>query len=55
MNTLEGQQEWCSVQENYRKKTPVVWPCDEDERGAHSGHSREKKKSEAKPMMARCV
>ena len=43
-----------SVQENYRKTTQVVRPCDEDERGAHSeknarcGHTREKKTREAK-------
>ena len=30
MNTLEGQQEWC-VQENYRKTTEVVRPCEENE------------------------
>ena len=44
-----------SVQENYRKTTEVVRPCDENERGAHSeknagcGNTRENKKREAKP------
>ena len=43
------------VQQNYRKMTEVVWPCEENERGAHSeknakcGHTREKKKRAAKP------
>ena len=36
MNTLEGQQEYHTRQENYRKTTEVVRPCDEDERGLHS-------------------
>ena len=50
-----------SVQENCRKTTEVVRPCEENERGAHSennarcGHTREKKKRDAKPKMARCV
>ena len=36
------------VQENYRKTTEVVRPCEENERGAHSeknarcGHTRER-------------
>ena len=48
-------------QENYRKTTEVVRPCEENERGAHSeknarcGHTREKKKRAAKPKMDRCV
>ena len=48
-----------SVQENYRKTTRVVQPCDEDERGAHSEKNargrdtREKKKRAAKPKMER--
>ena len=56
MNTLERQQEWC-VQENDRKTTEVVRPCEENEGGAHSeknaicGHTREKKKRAAKPKM----
>ena len=46
-----------SVQENYRKTTEMVRPCEENERGAHSeknarcGHTREKKKRVAKPKM----
>ena len=56
MNTLEGQQEWCKHQENYRKTTEVVRPCEENERGAHSeknarGRPGEKKKREAKPKV----
>ena len=49
------------VQENYRKTTEVVRPCEENERGAHSekkvrcGHSGKKKKRMAKPTMARCM
>ena len=49
------------VQENYRKTTEVVRPCEENESGAHSeknarcGHTREKKKRAAKPKMERCV
>ena len=44
-----------AVQENYRKTTQVVRPCDEDERGAHSeknarcGHTRDEKRV-AKPI-----
>ena len=44
-----------SVQENYRKTTEAVRPCDENERGAHSeknagcGNTRENKEREAKP------
>ena len=46
-----------NVQENYRKKTEVVRPCEEKERGAHSEknvrceHTGEKKKRAAKPTM----
>ena len=47
-----------SVQENFRKTTEVVRPCEENERGAHSeknvrcGHDTgEKKKRTAKPTM----
>ena len=49
------------VQENYRKTTEVVRPCEENERGADSeknavcGHTREKKKRAAKPKMERCL
>ena len=48
-----------SIQENYRKKTHVVLPRGEDERGAHSEenarcrHTREKKKRPAKPRVER--
>ena len=48
-------------QENYRKTTQVVRPCEETERGAPSeknarcGQTRENKKREAKPKMERCV
>ena len=48
-----------SVQENYRKTTEVVRPCEKNERGAHSeknvrcGHTGEKKKRTAKPTMER--
>ena len=58
INTLEKQQEW---RKRPRKTTEVVRPCEEDERGAHSqkharfGHTREKKKWEAKPKMERCL
>ena len=47
------------VQENYRKTTEVVRPCEKNERGAHSeknvrcGHTGEKKKRTAKPTMER--
>ena len=50
-----------SVQENYRKTTEVVRPCEENESGAHSeknaicGHFRKKKKRAAKPKMERCM
>ena len=50
-----------SVQENYRKTTEVVRPCEKNERGAHSeknvrcGHTGEKKKRTAKPTMERCM
>ena len=46
-----------SVQENYRKTTEVVRPCENNERGAHSeknvrcGHTGEKKKRTAKHTM----
>ena len=53
---------YCTVvQENYRKTTEVVRPCEENEKGAHSdknvrcGHTREKKKRTAKPTMERCM
>ena len=45
-----------AVQENYRKTTQVVRPCDENERGARSeknarcGHTRDKRKRVAKPI-----
>ena len=48
-----------SVQENFRKKTEVVRPCEKNERGAHSeknvrcGHTGEEKKRTAKPTMER--
>ena len=48
-----------SFQENHRKTTEVVRPCEENERGAHSeknarcGHTREKKERPAKPKMKR--
>ena len=54
MNTYTGTTR--VVQENYRKTTEVVRPCDEDERGAHSeknarcGHTGEKKKRKANLM-----
>ena len=60
MNTLDIKS-GASIQENYRKTTEVVRPCEENERGAHSeknarcGHTREKKKRAPKPMMERCV
>ena len=44
------------VQENYRKTTEVVRPCEENERGAHGeknvrcGHTGEKKKRKANVM-----
>ena len=44
-----------------KKKTEVVWPCEENERGAHSeeiarcAHTREKKKRAVKLKMERCV
>ena len=50
-----------SVQENYRKTTGVVRPCEENERGAHSQknvrcrHTGKKKKRTAKPTMERCM
>ena len=46
---------------NSKKTSQVVWPRDEDERGAHSeknarcGHTREKKKRVAKPKVERCL
>ena len=46
MNTLEGQQEWCKRPRKLQKMA-VVWPCDENERGARRGknarcgHARE--------------
>ena len=61
MNILEGQQEYHTRQENYRKTTEAVRPCDEDERGAHSeknarcGHTRENRKGAAKPEVERCM
>ena len=45
------------MQENYRKTTEVVRPCEENERGAHSekavrcAHTGEKKKRTVKPNM----
>ena len=60
MNTLEGQQEWCKRREHYRKKTEVVRPCEENERGAHSeknaryGHTTENKQRAVKPNVERC-
>ena len=57
MNNKSG----ASVQENYRKTTEVVRPCEENERGAHSEknarcrHAREKKKRAANPKMEGCV
>ena len=50
-----------SVQENYRKTTEVVRPCEENGRGAHCeknvrcGHTGEKKERTAKPTMERCM
>ena len=50
-----------SVQENYRKMSEVVRPCEENEKGAHSEnnarcrHTMEKKKRAAKPTVERCV
>ena len=49
------------MQENFRKTTEVVRPCEENERGAHSeknvrcGHIREKKNRADKPKMERCM
>ena len=49
------------VQENYRKTTQVVRPCEENERGvpseknARCAHTREKKKRAPKPRVKRCV
>ena len=64
--TTRGCKSGASVQENYRKTTEVVRPCEENERGAHSvknarcGHTREleKKKRAAKlanAKMERCM
>ena len=50
-----------SVQENYRKTTEVVRPCEKNERGAHSeknarcGHTGEEKKRTATHTMERCM
>ena len=61
MNTLEGQQERCKRPRKLQKKTEVVWPCEENERGARSednarcGHTREKNKRAAKHKMERCM
>ena len=50
-----------SVQENDRKTTEVVRPCEKNETGAHSennvrcGHTGENKKRTAKPTMERCM
>ena len=50
-----------SVQENYRKTTEVVRPCEYNERGSHReknarcGHTREKKKRAATRNMERWV
>ena len=49
------------MQENYRKTTEVVRPCEENEREAHSeknvrcGNAGEKKKRTAKPTMEICM
>ena len=49
------------VQENYRKTTEVVRPCEDNERGAHieknvrCGDTGEKKKRTSKPTMERCM
>ena len=61
MNTIRDSKSGASVQENYRKTTEVVRPCEENERGAHSeknarcGHTGEKKKRAAKPKVERCM
>ena len=58
---IRGTNNGASVQENYRKTTEVVRPCEENERGAHSeknvrcGHTGEKKKRTAKPTMEKCM
>ena len=61
MNTLKAQQQWCKRPRKLRKPTEVVRACEEKKRGAYSeknarcGHTREKKKREAKPKVERCV
>ena len=56
INTLDGQQEWCKRQKNYRKTTKVVRSFEDNEREAHSErnarwceHTREKKKGATEP------
>ena len=43
MNILEGQQDWCnlSVQENHRKTTEVVRPCEENVMWTYRGKEEE--------------
>ena len=60
-NRGEAIKSGASVQENCRKITEVVRPCEEIERGVHSeknatcGYTRETKRMEVKPRVTICM